>query len=126
MKKTREKGFILILVVLLIELIAIIVYILTSQAQTILYQANSMHLQACERNLIASGKAWTKINLPKDSGDISGKMIELDVTEMNIRRSSLNVKLSIPAETGPQVQIRTSCSRGRKTLTSDQTYTIRQ
>ena len=126
MKKNREKGFILILVILLIQMIGIIVYILTSEAQTILYQANSTHLQACERNLIASGQAWAKINIPKDSGDISGKTIELDVTEMNIRGSSLAVNLSIPAETQPQVQIKTSCSRGRKTLTSDQTYTIRQ
>ena len=126
MKKNREKGFILILVIMLIQMIGIIVYILTSEAQTILYQANSTHLQACERNLIASGQAWAKINIPKDSGDTSGKMIELDVTEMDIRGSSLVVNLSIPTETQPQVQIRTSCSRGRKTLTSDQTYTIRQ
>ncbi len=125
MKKNREKGFILILVVLLIELTAIIVFILTSEAQTILYQANSMYLQACERNLIASGRTWAKIYIPKDSGDISGKMIELDVTEMNIRGSSLGVKLSIPAEMQPQVQIRTSCSRGRQTLTNDDTYKIK-
>jgi type II secretory pathway component PulK len=125
MKTKREKGFILILVVLLIELTAIILYILTDEAQTMLYQANSTHLQACQRNLTASGLAWAKINLQKESSETSGKMIELDVTEMDIRGSSLAVNLSHPAQTQPQVRIRTSCSRGRKTLTSNKSYTIR-
>ena len=97
---------------------------LTAASNTMLYQSNTAYLQACERNLIASGLAWSKINLQKESGETSGEMVELDVTEMNIRGSSLNVKLSVPAENRPQIQIRTSCSRGRKTLTSDKTYSI--
>ena len=126
MKKKREKGFILILVIILIALIGIVMSFLTTMSNTMLFQSNKQYLQACERNLIASGKAWSKINIPKESGDSSDQMLELDVTEMNIRGSSLNVKLGIPAKAQPQVQIRTSCSRGRKTLTSDKTYTIRQ
>jgi len=125
MKKRRDKGFILILVIMLIALVGIIVSLLTEASNTMLFQANKTYLQACERNLIASGLAWSKINIQKESGDISGKMIELDVTEMNIRGSSLAINLSSPAETQPHVQISTSCSRGRQTLTSDQTYTIR-
>lgn len=126
MKIRAKKGFVLILVILIIELVGIVTLIMANEAQTIVFQANSMYLQACERNLIASGLAWSEINIQKESGDISGKMIELDVTEMNIRGSSLSVKPIIPADEQPNVQISTSCSRGRNTLTNHDTYSIRQ
>jgi len=126
MKKRPDKGFVLILVVMLIALIGIIVSLLTEASNTMLFQANKTYIQACERNIIASGLAWSKINIKKDSRDITDKTIELDVTEMNIRGSSLAVNLSSQAETRPQVRIRTSCSRGRQTLTDDRTYTIWQ
>ena len=125
MKNSKNKGFVLILVIMLIGLIGIIVSVLTEASNTMVFQSNKTYLRACERNLIASGLAWSKINLQKESGDIPGKMIELDVTEMNIRGSSLTINPGSPAETRPQVQIRTSCSRGRQTLTGDRTYTIR-
>ena len=126
MKIRAKKGFVLILVILIIELVGIVTFIMANEAQTIVFQANNMYLQACERNLIASGLAWSEINIQKESGDISGKMIELDVAEMNIRDSSLSVKPVIPADGQPQVQISTSCSRGRNTLTNHDTYSIRQ
>jgi hypothetical protein len=125
MKNEKNKGFILMLIVMLIALIGIIVSLLTEASNTMVFQSNKTYLQACERNLIASGLAWSKINLKKESGEIPGEMIELDVTELNIRGSSLTVNLN-PADTRPQVRIRTSCSRGRQTLTSDRTYTIGQ
>ena len=125
MKNEKNKGFTLMLVVMLIALIGIVVSLLTEASNTMIFQSNKTYLQACERNLIASGLAWSKINIKKESGDISGKVIELDVTELNIHGSSLNVNLSSPVETRPEVRIRTSCSRGRQTLTSDNTYIIR-
>jgi type II secretory pathway component PulK len=120
-----KKGFILLLVVILIALAGIVMSFLTSASNTMLYQANNTYLQACQRNLTASGLAWAKINLQKDSSETPDKMIELDVTEMDIRGSSLTVDVSHPAQTQPQVRIRTSCSRGRKNLTSDMSYSIR-
>jgi len=125
MKDKRNKGFVLLLVIMLIAMFGIIVSILTEASNTMVFQSNKAYLRSCERNLIASGLAWSKINIQKDIGEIPGKMIELDVTEMNIRGSSLSVNIN-PPQTQPQVQIRTSCSRGRQTLTDDRTYTIGQ
>ena len=89
------------LVVMLIALIGIVVSLLTEASNTMIFQSNKTYLQACERNLIASGLAWSKINIKKDSRDITGKMIELDVTELNIRGSSLTVNINSPVETRP-------------------------
>lgn len=113
------------MVIMLIAMVGIVVSILTEASKTMIFESNKAYLRACERNMIASGLAWSKINIQKDIGEIPDKMIELDVTEMNIRGSSLSVNIK-PAQTRPQVRIRTSCSRGRQTLTDDRTYTIGQ
>jgi type II secretory pathway component PulK len=126
MKNRRNKGFVLLLVIMLIAMFGIIVSLLTEASNTMIFESNKTYLLACERNMIASGLAWSKINIQKDSRDIPVKMIELDVTEMNIRGSSLIVNTSSPSQNRPQVRIRTSCSRGRQTLTNDRTYTIGQ
>jgi uncharacterized membrane protein len=125
MKNRREKGFILILVVILITLIGFVLSFLTTGANIMLYQSNNNYLQACNRNLAASGLAWAKINIQKENRDIIDKMIELDVTDMDIRDSNLTVTINIPAENQPEVHISTSCSRGRKTLINDDIYKIR-
>ncbi|MBN2182308.1 MAG: hypothetical protein JW715_10370 [Sedimentisphaerales bacterium] len=126
MKKRKNKGFVLVLVTVLIALTGIIMAFLTSTSNSMLFHSNKNYLRACERNMIASALAWSETNIQKDSGDISGKMIELDVTEMDIRGSKLVVNLSSPDKTPPQVRIGTSCSLGRNNLTSDKTYKIRQ
>jgi len=125
MKNRKEKGFILILVIILIILIGFIMSFLTCGANIMVYQSNNTYLQACERNLVASGLAWAKINIQKENRDIIDKMIELDVTDMNIRDSTLVVTIKIPSENQPEVQISTSCSCGRKTLVNDDIYKIR-
>jgi type II secretory pathway component PulK len=125
MKNKREKGFILIFVIILITLIGFVLSFLTTGANTMLYQSNTSYLQACERNLVLSGLEWAKRNIKKENRDIIDKMIELDVTDMDIRDSNLTVTVRTPAKNQPEVQINTSCSRGRKTLKSDDIYKIR-
>lgn len=126
MKNRKNKGFILVLIAVLVALTGIIMAFLTSTSKTMLFQSNKNYLQACERNMIASALAWSEINIQKESGETSGKTVELDVTEMDIRGSSLTVNLSSPAQTSPQVRISTSCSFGRNNLTSDKIYKIRR
>ena len=125
MKNRKDKGFILVLVIILISLIGFIISFLTCGANIMVCQSNNNYLQACERNLVASGLAWAKINIQKENRDIIDKMIELDVTDMNIRDSTLRVTIKVPAENQPEVQISTSCSCGRNTLTNNDTYKIR-
>jgi hypothetical protein len=126
MKRKREKGFIILLVIMLVTLIGFIMSFLTLGANIMVHQSNNTYLQACERNLAASGLAWAKENIQKENGNIFDKTIELDFTDMDIHNPTLTVTIRTPAANRPEVQISTSCSRGRNTLTNDETYIIRQ
>ena len=125
MKKPRQKGFVLILVITAMAVIGLEMYVLTGGANTMLFQSDMAYLKACERNLITSGLAWAKQNIRNNSRETFEKTVELDVGKMNIRSSSLIVTISIPTGEEPQAQINARVSRGRRTFRGDGKYKIR-
>jgi hypothetical protein len=124
MKKTRQNGFVLTLVIVAIAVIGIHMAVLGDIANTMQFQSQSAYLNACERNLLASGLVWAKKNVREKSGEILNKTIQLDVSKMNIRVSALDVTMSIASDEEVEVQINTSCSRGRQTLKGTGKYRI--
>lgn len=124
MKTRKPNGFIIILLVMVIALITVVLVFLSTASNTMMFQANDVYLQACERNIISSGLNWAKTSIQKDNSQIFNNMIELDITEMDILNSSLDIKISGPTEEQYQVQIQTSCGRARLNLISEETYII--
>lgn len=124
MKNLRQNGFVLVLVITAIALIGAEMFVLTGMANTILFQSDIAYLEAVERNLVASGLAWASRNIKNQSKETFNKTIELDVTDMNIRRSTLAVIIAMPKDKQAEVQIDTSCGRGRNTLRHSNKYHI--
>ena len=117
------RGFVLVLVIVAIIIIGIEMFVLAGMANTMQYQSHRAYLKACERNLLASGLVWARQNVQKIRGESPGHMIQLDVSEMDIPGSALEVSIGV-TDDEPEVRIRTSCSRGRQTLRSGGTYKI--
>ena len=124
MKKTRQNGFVLILVIVAIAVIGVQMSVLADIANTMQFQSQNAYLKACERNLLASGLVWAKENARKKGSEIFDKTIQLDVSKLNIRASALDVTMSIASDEEAEVQINTSCSRGRQTLKGAGKYRI--
>jgi type II secretory pathway pseudopilin PulG len=125
MKQTKQKGFALVLVIVALAIIGLEMHVLSSGANTMMYQSNRSYLEACKRNLISSGQAWAKQNIRINNRDTFEKTVELNVDKLNIKDSSLTVTITFPANKEPQAQIITSCSRSRQTFKSDKIYQIR-
>ena len=126
MKKPRQKGFALVLVITAMAIIGLEMHVLTSGANTMLFQADTAYLEACKRNLVTSGLAWAKRNIRNNNKETFEKAVELDVSKMNIRASSLIVTIrGLPTDKAPQAQINVSCSRGRRTFRDDDKHKIR-
>ncbi|HUT47472.1 MAG TPA: hypothetical protein VMX36_14420 [Sedimentisphaerales bacterium] len=124
MKKTRQSGFVLILVIVAIAVIGVQMSVLADIANTMQFQSQTAYLKACERNLLASGMVWAKENAREKSSEIFDKTIQLDVSELNIRDSALDVTISIASDEEAEVRIDTSCSRSRQTLRETGKYRI--
>ena len=124
MKNPRQNGFILIFVIMAIALIGVMMTVLTGSANKIMFQSDTAYLQACERNLVASGLTWAKRNIKNESKENFNRTIELDVTSMNISGATLSVNIDTPTDREAQVQIITSCTRIRRTLRHDEKYSV--
>ena len=124
MKKTRQNGFILIYVIVSIALIAAVMFVLTDDSNTMLFQSDRAYLRAVQRNLVASGLTWARHSIKSQRTEAFNKPVELDITSLNIRGSALTVAIDAAADRKPQVQIDASCTRARRTLTSRDKYEI--
>lgn len=125
MKKARQNGFVLILVIIVLAIIGVEMFVLTDSSNTMMFQANKAYLKACERNLKASGLAWAKRNIQNKSRENFDKTVELDVGKMNILGSRLKVNINTPRGKETQVQVETMCSQGRQTFRDTKRYQIK-
>ena len=124
MKNLRQNGFVLVLVITVIAVVGAEMFVLTGMANTILFQSDIAYLEVVERNLVASGLAWASRNIKNQSKETFNKTIELDVTDMDIRRSTLAVIIAMPKDKEAEVQIDASCGHGRRTLSHSNKYHI--
>jgi hypothetical protein len=84
-----------------------------------MFQANDAYLHACQDNLKASAIAWAEMNAQQEK---DGKEIQVDISEMNIPRSELILKISRPENQKAQIDVTASCSKARNTLTQKYTF----
>lgn len=120
--KTRQNGFIMVFVIVILTLIGMYMIVLTGDANTLLFQADIAYLEACEQNLTASSLAWAEKNIDNTMAPTGA--FELDAAAMNIRGAVISINVSPEKNGASQVQISTSCSRARQTLTSVRKFTI--
>jgi hypothetical protein len=125
MKKTKRNGFVLILVIIALVVIAAEMFVLTGVANTLLFQANAAYLEACNRNLVASGLAWVRHSAKDKNLKSFNTTIELDLAHINIPDGSLIVTVGESHYKTLGVQIKASCNRGRQTLSSEGKYFIK-
>jgi len=120
----RKKGFVLMLVIIAMSLVGVIMLVLTSGANTMLFQSDTAYLRAIERNLTASGLAWAKQNIHNGT-ETFNRTIILDIADMNVRNATLTLTVSTPVDDRVEVQIVTSCTRGRQTRQNADKYQIK-
>jgi len=124
MKRLRNRGFVLLFVIVAITLVGVTMFVLAIGADTMMFQSDTAYLQAVERNLTASGSAWSRQNVRGRSPETFGRTVSLDLADMNIRGSSLTVAVGAPTDNRVEVQINTSCTRGRRTQDHTKKFTL--
>lgn len=124
MTKHKQKGFILLVVIVVMLTMAAELYILANIANIMLFNSNTAYLKACQRNLTASGAAWTRQNIRDFTGENAVKEVQLDVNELDIKNSSLSLTAISSAGEEPEIRISTRCSRGRQSLKRSFEYKI--
>ncbi len=104
MNRTRRKGFLLFYVLAIVVLVGGAVVILTDACTTMVFETREMHLDACARNLAASGAAWAR------RANAAGPLDRaLDANALAAPDAALRVRLH-----DRDVSVEASCRQGRR------------
>ena len=122
-RANRAGGFVLILAVMTMAMVAIAALVLAETSATMLFQTDRVYLEAVQRNLAASGLAWSRRNTQSLSAEL-GKVVELDTGDMRLRDSSLSIQADNLSDGVVDIRVTTSCKKGRQTLSRSDKYTI--
>jgi len=124
MRRKRAKGFIFVLVIMTLASISVVVYSLSANASTMLFQSDTAYLKATQRNLTASALAWARYNIRNENAEVLSKPATLDTTSITARPSTLRITVEAPQSDKPQAEIETSATHKRRTLKGEDKYPI--
>ena len=72
MKATGQNGFVMILVIMALAAIGVVMFVLTDDANTMIFESDTAYLRATQRNLTASALAWARhVHLALVEGECS-------------------------------------------------------
>ena len=122
MKRTRENGFVIIVVIVIMSLFAMALIVISASSVKMAFESETAALHAQSRNLTASAIVWAQHNTKKIDQLEDKITLQLDVTSFNTSRSTCNITLIKVANAKSEVNINTKCTRGRRTLTQSVTF----
>jgi hypothetical protein len=120
----KNRGAILTLAIFALMLVGLAMFVLTGGTNAMLFQADAAYLQAVERDLIASGLAWAQERVSGPADLQNGAAVELDTTAFGLPGARLAVRILEAQGERAQVEIETSCHKGRQTLHRTRTFTV--
>jgi len=124
MRTRNNKGFLLTFVIVALALMGTILFVLGAGSNAMLFHADTAYLQAVERNLVSSGLAWARASIAADGPAAVGEPVELSTEAFDTPKAGLSVKITQVQADRATVRIATSCSKGRRTLSTSRDYTI--
>ncbi len=122
-KINSRAGFVLVFVIILIGLVGLEMFVLTSGSNTISQQSDRALLQAVEENLVASALAWAKVNVGRESVS-TGQEVSLAVGEAGAREHELKVVVESVGKQSARVRVETLCRTAKLKLVRSTAYDI--
>jgi len=83
-KRRNQNGFVLIIIVVFIALFGLMMIVLSSISRTMMHESFAAKLEAANKNLTSSAKAWAKYNTPNMSVGNEPLKVQLDVNDLGI------------------------------------------
>ena len=116
MTPARNTGFAVVLALLAVTVVGASLVLLTGTSRALLFGSKQMYLDACNRNLAASGLAWARQNAPGTTGQPAAPTRKLPVDALDIPGGELTVAVDRPQGEPSKVTITTACRPGRVTI----------
>jgi len=120
MRHTERDGFILIMAILGVGLVAAAMLILAGLGNSLMFDADQAYVDTCNRNLTTSALAWAQHNRDRMRYSKQNKQIQLDVSGLDIADGNLRITVVETRGRVPRVEVNTEFGSGmRKSKRSD-------
>jgi hypothetical protein len=119
MNHTRQGGFVTLLAVTSLALLAAAMVIVTQTSFSLRFQSDQAYVAACQRNLAGSALAWAQ-----GRSLAQGEQTQLDVSALDIPGGTLRIAPAKSGQGKDSLQIETECRFNRFHLKRSDLYVL--
>jgi hypothetical protein len=124
MKRKKNNGFVLMFVITTLVLMVAMIAVLGNMSRAFVLETNTTYLEACSRNLSASGLAWAKYAIKNKNPTLSDGRIPLDVNDMKMPHATLSLDIHASHAGKEEVTVHTSVSRNNQRQRKETMYLV--
>lgn len=124
MKRPKQNGFMIIIALMILMLVSGAIAILSLSSNDLLFDSNRAYMDACTRNLSASGLAWVRENQNRPKNSRREGQVDLPVEPLGISDGHLQVIWGPSAEKPATVQIDIKYRKRRMTTNRSKIYLL--
>ena len=125
MRRVKQNGFILIIVVFILSLVGLAIILLSSSSAIMAFGSSTATLEADTGNLMASSLAWAQQNKDKLLELGENTSMQLDISSLGIRKAACEIAVKKIEDLALEIEISISCIRGKRRLVRNAGYIIR-
>ena len=115
MMRSRRGGAILLYVLVILALVGGAAMILAATCGEMAFESREAYVEACGRDLVASGLAWAEHHAATQEGPLATEKT-LDVAELAAPRGAVAVTIRRVAGRKAEAVVHATCRRGRRLL----------
>jgi len=119
-----RKGFVLLIVIMILGLMGAEFFVMTGISNRIGFQTNRALLEAVRQNMTSSAIAWAKYNVKNGNIKKTGEKIQLDTAGLCTRNSQLNITIEKITHKEVEVSVNTFCTFGGQSLKNSKKYVV--
>lgn len=125
-KKIKQDGFLLLIVIAMLPLVAMVVYMLSANLKVMAFDTITALLQAQSRNVIASAKAWSEHNAKNLLRKESDYHIKLNAPNPPPISSTCDLTIIDVRGQLAEIEVKTVCTYGNRKLKRNIKFSLAQ
>lgn len=125
-KKIKQDGFLLLIVIAMLPLVAMVVYMLSGSLKVMAFDTITALLEAQSRNVITSAKAWSEHNAEKLLRQESDYRIKLSIPNPPPISSTCDIIIIDVRDEVAKIEVKTVCTYGNRKLKKNIKFSLAQ
>ena len=124
MRRVKQNGFILIIVVFILSLVGLAMILLSSSSTIMAFGSSTAALEANCQNIMVSSMTWAEQNRERLLQLGQDATVQLDISSLGISRSACQIAVKKIEDRGLEIEITVSCIQGKRRLVRDAGYIL--